>query len=55
MRNIAVVDAPSNLGLRPPAPGTVPGCYKPAGPDLDPDGTAGALLADLLVAAFAEV
>lgn len=31
MRNIAVVDAPSNLGLRPPAPGTVPGCYKLAG------------------------
>ncbi|MFF8605973.1 arginase family protein [Streptomyces sp. NPDC015346] len=31
MRNIVVVDAPSNLGLRPPAPGTVPGCYKLAG------------------------
>ncbi|WP_128382047.1 arginase family protein [Streptomyces cavernae] len=30
-RNIVVVDAPSNLGLRPPAPGTVPGCYKLAG------------------------
>lgn len=28
MRNIVVIDAPSNLGLRPPAPGTVPGCYK---------------------------
>jgi arginase len=28
---IAVVDAPSNLGLRPPAPGVVPGCYKLAG------------------------
>ena len=26
-----VLDAPSNLGLRPPAPGTVPGCYKLAG------------------------
>ncbi|MBB6350984.1 arginase [Nonomuraea muscovyensis] len=25
---LAVLDAPSNLGLRPPAPGTVPGCYK---------------------------
>lgn len=25
------MDAPSNLGLRPPAPGTVPGCYKLAG------------------------
>ncbi|WP_406423180.1 hypothetical protein OH809_07175 [Streptomyces sp. NBC_00873] len=54
-RNIVVVDALSNLGLRPPAPGAVPGCCRPAGPDLDPDGTAGALLADLLVAAFAEV
>ncbi|MER5883166.1 arginase family protein [Streptomyces sp. NPDC001941] len=31
MRNIVVVDAPSNLGLRPPAPGAVPGCYKLAG------------------------
>ncbi|MFB6949608.1 arginase family protein [Streptomyces niveus] len=31
MRNIVVIDAPSNLGLRPPAPGTVPGCYKLAG------------------------
>ncbi|MBL1082308.1 arginase family protein [Streptomyces actinomycinicus] len=31
MRNIVIVDAPSNLGLRPPAPGTVPGCYKLAG------------------------
>jgi arginase len=30
-REIAVLDAPSNLGLRPPAPGTVPGCYKLAG------------------------
>lgn len=30
-RSIAVIDAPSNLGLRPPAPGTVPGCYKLAG------------------------
>ncbi|GAB3418519.1 arginase family protein [Flindersiella endophytica] len=28
---LAVLDAPSNLGLRPPAPGTVPGCYKLAG------------------------
>ncbi|RYJ29493.1 arginase [Streptomyces sp. L-9-10] len=26
-----VIDAPSNLGLRPPAPGVVPGCYKLAG------------------------
>ncbi|GAA2438273.1 hypothetical protein GCM10010388_28690 [Streptomyces mauvecolor] len=94
-----VIDAPSSLGLRPPAPGTVPGCYKLAGamrergivrrlgayeggllpdelgpllrelvqsercvgfnltiydPDLDPDGTAGALLADLVVGAFAQ-
>ena len=31
MRPIAVLDAPSNLGLRPPAPGVVPGCYKLAG------------------------
>ncbi|MFC7257892.1 arginase family protein [Streptomyces lutosisoli] len=31
MRNIVVLDAPSNLGLRPPAPFTVPGCYKLAG------------------------
>ncbi|NBE56404.1 arginase family protein [Streptomyces boluensis] len=31
MRRIVVIDAPSNLGLRPPAPGTVPGCYKLAG------------------------
>ncbi len=27
-RGVVVVDAPSNLGLRPPAPGVVPGCYK---------------------------
>ncbi|MBA2949821.1 arginase family protein [Streptomyces himalayensis] len=31
MRRIVVIDAPSNLGLRPPAEGTVPGCYKLAG------------------------
>lgn len=31
MKPIAVLDAPSNLGLRPPAPGVVPGCYKLAG------------------------
>ncbi|MGW2842571.1 arginase family protein [Streptomyces sp. NPDC001493] len=31
MRNIVVIDAPSNLGLRPPSPGTVPGCCKLAG------------------------
>ncbi|MER6346812.1 arginase family protein [Streptomyces sp. NPDC001595] len=31
MRNTVVLDAPSNLGLRPPAPGTVPGCHKLAG------------------------
>jgi arginase len=30
-RLLAVVDAPSNLGLRPPVEGTVPGCYKLAG------------------------
>ncbi|MFI7616679.1 arginase family protein [Nonomuraea terrae] len=27
-RRLAVLDAPSNLGLRQPAPDTVPGCYK---------------------------
>ncbi|MFE2009028.1 arginase family protein [Streptomyces sp. NPDC059491] len=31
MRSTVIIDAPSNLGLRPPAPGTVPGCYKLAG------------------------
>jgi arginase len=31
MREIVVLEAPSNLGLRPPAPDTVPGCYKLAG------------------------
>ncbi|MCO1578281.1 arginase family protein [Crossiella sp. SN42] len=31
MPTIAVLDAPSNLGLRPPAPGTVPGCAKAPG------------------------
>ena len=31
MRKIAVVDAPSNLGLRPPTPTTVPGCAKAPG------------------------
>lgn len=25
---LTVIDAPSNLGLRPPIPGSVPGCYK---------------------------
>ncbi|RRS01338.1 arginase family protein [Glycomyces terrestris] len=30
-RRTALLDAPSNLGLRPPAPGVVPGCYKLAG------------------------
>ncbi|MFE6281849.1 arginase family protein [Streptomyces sp. NPDC057877] len=30
-RTLVVIDAPSNLGLRPPAPGTVPGCHKLAG------------------------
>ncbi|MGG8408474.1 arginase family protein [Streptomyces sp. 12297] len=28
MRTLVLVDAPSNLGLRPPTPGTVPGCHK---------------------------
>ncbi|MFC7546648.1 arginase family protein [Plantactinospora sp. GCM10030261] len=31
MRPVTVLDAPSNLGLRAPAPGTIPGCYKLAG------------------------
>ncbi|ONI70784.1 arginase [Actinosynnema sp. ALI-1.44] len=31
MKPVAVLDAPSNLGLRMPAPGVVPGCYKMAG------------------------
>lgn len=31
MRELVVVDAPTNLGLRPPAEGVVPGCYKLAG------------------------
>ncbi|QES47386.1 arginase [Streptomyces venezuelae] len=31
MRTLVLVDAPSNLGLKPPAPGTVPGVYKLAG------------------------
>jgi arginase len=30
-RDIVLLDAPSNLGLRPPAPGAVPGVYKLAG------------------------
>ncbi|MFC9691599.1 arginase family protein [Kribbella sp. NPDC056951] len=30
-RSRVVLDGPSNLGLRPPAEGTVPGCYKLAG------------------------
>lgn len=31
MRTLVVLDAPSNLSLRPSAPGTVPGCHKLAG------------------------
>lgn len=31
MRRMFLLDAPSNLGLRPPLPGVVPGCYKLAG------------------------
>lgn len=30
-RRLAVLDAPSNLGLRPPSPGVVPGTYKAPG------------------------
>ncbi|WP_372448154.1 hypothetical protein [Streptomyces sioyaensis] len=32
MRRTVLIDAPSNLGLRPPAPGVVPGCYKQSVP-----------------------
>ncbi len=28
MRSVALLDAPTNLGLRPPLDGSVPGCYK---------------------------
>ncbi|WP_370947575.1 arginase family protein [Amycolatopsis sp. cg5] len=31
MRHLVLLDAPSNLGLRPPEPGAVPGCYKAPG------------------------
>jgi hypothetical protein len=31
VRKVVLLDAPSNLGLRPPVPATVPGCYKLAG------------------------
>jgi arginase len=31
VRNPVLIDAPSNLGLRPPAEGAVPGCYKTPG------------------------
>jgi arginase len=31
MRRIAILDAPSNLGLRPPTPSSVPGCSKAPG------------------------
>ncbi|MET8850350.1 arginase family protein [Amycolatopsis sp. NPDC004625] len=31
MRHPVLIDAPSNLGLRPPAEGAVPGCYKTPG------------------------
>lgn len=37
MRAIAVLDAPSNLGLRPPTPGSVPGCAKAPGALRDQD------------------
>jgi arginase len=36
-RSIVVIDAPSNLGLRPPLPGVVPGVYKLAGALRDQD------------------
>jgi arginase len=31
VRKVVLIDAPSNLGLRPPVSGTIPGCYKLAG------------------------
>jgi len=31
MRQIAILDAPTNLGLRPPTPTSVPGCAKAPG------------------------
>ncbi len=31
MRRIALLDAPTNLGLRPPTPSAVPGCAKAPG------------------------
>ncbi|WP_347404814.1 arginase family protein [Micromonospora sp. WMMD1102] len=37
MRRIAVLDAPSNLGLRPPTPTSVPGCAKAPGALRDHD------------------
>ncbi|GIG91795.1 hypothetical protein Pen02_67310 [Plantactinospora endophytica] len=37
MRRIAVLDAPSNLGLRPPTPTSVPGCGKAPGALRDHD------------------
>ncbi|HWG98460.1 MAG TPA: arginase family protein, partial [Pilimelia sp.] len=37
MRRIAVIDAPSNLGLRPPTPTSVPGCAKAPGALRDHD------------------
>ncbi|WP_216215795.1 arginase family protein [Amycolatopsis aidingensis] len=36
-RELMLLDAPSNLGLRPPADGTVPGCYKAPGALRDND------------------
>lgn len=36
-RRIAVLDAPSNLGLQPPTPGSVPGCAKAPGALRDHD------------------
>src|SRR3954453_24177098 len=36
MRRIAILDAPSNLGLRPPTATSVPGCAKAPGALRDP-------------------
>jgi hypothetical protein len=40
-RPVAVIDAPSNLGLRPPEDGVSPGVYKLAGALRDTEGAAG--------------
>jgi hypothetical protein len=61
-RRIVIIDAPSNLGLRLPAEGTVPGVYKFAGAlrnerlleRLDESGELSAELARCICDAFVE-